>query len=53
MTVRELIAELQKFPSDAEIFVEDLGTDLIAKVEAVTPSDDAPNEEVYLEIDSQ
>jgi len=52
MTVRELIEELKKYPSDAIVHVYDISTDDVNMLDDVTKSDDAPEEEVYLEISS-
>jgi len=50
MTVEELIAELKKYPRDAEVFASLNDGDDVYRTVEVTASEDAPNKEVYIEV---
>lgn len=50
MTVQELIDKLAKFPKDANVFADDSEGEVIFVIVEVSPSEDAPNDEVYLEL---
>jgi hypothetical protein len=49
VTIAELIQTLRTYPSDAVVYVFDRGDDNAYPLIEVTPSEHAPNEEVYLD----
>ncbi len=50
MTVRDLIKELEQFAPDAEVHIDIRHNDTILEIDSVTASEDAPDEDVYLEV---
>lgn len=50
MTVQELRDALAAYPPDAEVFVFNEREETVWPVKQVSPSDDAPNDEVYLDV---
>lgn len=50
MTVRELIELLKNFPGDAVVFTSADEGDDVHRIVDVTASQDAPDDEVYLEV---
>ncbi len=51
MTVAELIAALHAYPSDAVVYVYNRSDDDAQPLVAVTESQDAPEDEVYLDFE--
>lgn len=51
MTVAELIQTLRTYPSDAVVHLYDRDRDVAYPLLEVTPSEDAPHEEVYLDFE--
>jgi len=50
MTVKELIKKLKSYPPDAEVFIYDTYRDDSAEINNIATSEDAPLEEVYIEV---